>query len=87
MHPRYSHACTRFPFLALLTRFSVLVEDGEVVLIRRFVPLGSGLGNQSMIYSKLKQGEYTLLLVAAVVNPRRMAVVPQRGFETGVGGS
>jgi hypothetical protein len=40
-----------------------------------------------MIYSKLKQGEYTLLLVAAVVNPRRMAVVPQRGFETGVGGS
>lgn len=39
VHPGYSHACTRFPFLALLTRFSALVEDGKRVLLRRFPSL------------------------------------------------
>lgn len=42
VHPGYSHACTRFPFLALLTPFLVpAVDEGDDRVVRQFILSGS----------------------------------------------
>ena len=54
-HPGYSHACTRFPFLALVTRFLVpAVDEGDDRAVGPFILSGSEFWKPSIDVLEVK---------------------------------